>query len=336
MSDDPVTDAVTDELARELRAAWFRYLDAIAPLRPGLHRYCLRLTRNVWDAEDLLQDALLRGFGALGRGDLHGEPSRVANPRAYLLRIASNLWIDRVRHAERDPLREAPGGPGPTVVPEAAREAGQVLFERATPQQRAAIVLKDVFDFTLEEIAELLSTSVGAVKTALHRGRARLKEGGTMARSARANACSRALVDRFVAAFNARDLAGVTATLLETVSIEVHGVGGGRGHEGVWAKSSLADGTRAEPREYHGEWLVLNLRDAAAEPELCGITRFEEVDGRVSRIQSYGYCPETLTHVADELGLATRAQRYHQPPEILKRMIASTALPWRSAVVVVA
>ena len=326
-----IGDPVTDELARQLRSAWFRYLDTIAPLRPGLHRFCLQLTRNVWDAEDLLQDALLRGFGAMGRGDLHGEPSRVANPRAYLLRTASNLWIDRVRRAERDPLRAATSCQPVAPHPGAAREAGQALFERTSPQQRAAIVLKDVFDFTLEEIAELLSTSVGAVKIALHRGRARLKEEATTGASARANACSRELVDRFVAAFNARDLAGVTATLLETVSIEVQGVGGGRGNEGGWAKSSLEDeATRAEAREYEGEWIVLTLRGTAAETELCGITRFEEVDGGVSRIQSYGYCPETLAHVAAELGLATRAQRYHQPPEILRRMIATSGLPWRS------
>jgi RNA polymerase sigma-70 factor (ECF subfamily) len=326
-------EPVTDELARELRAAWFCYLDAIEPLRPGLHRFCLRLTGSVWDAEDLVQDTLLRGFGAIGRGDLHGERSRVANPRAYLLRTASNLWIDGLRRAQREPLVEgatrdeaveaAPAG--------AAREAGRALFEHASPQQRAAIVLKDAFDFTLDEIAELLSTSVGAVKSALHRGRARLKQAAPRATPAE-NAPSRALVDRFVEAFNARDASRVTSILLETVSIEVQGVGGGRGRDGVWVTSSLqGEGIRAEAREYRGEWVVVNLRATGSAVELYGLTRFEEVDGRIARVKSYGYCPDTLAHVAAELGYPIGARRYRQPSEILQRMIATTALPWLPA-----
>jgi RNA polymerase sigma-70 factor (ECF subfamily) len=324
-------EPLTDELARALRSAWFRYLDEIEALRPGLHGYCLRLTGNVWDAEDLVQDSLLRGFGAIGRGDLHGDASRVANPRAYLLRIASNLWIDGLRRRERDPAAHAlPREEAEPAPAGSAREAGEILFERTAPQQRAAIVLKDVFDFTLEEIAVLLSTTVGAVKSALHRGRERLKE-APMKPAPGARAPSRALVDRFVEAFNAQDAERVTAALLETVSIEVQGVGGGRGHEGVWVTSSLQEGLRAEAREYLGEWIVLNVRDGADGPELRGITRFEEVDGQIARIQSYGYCPETMAHVAAELGLATRARRYHQPPEILTRMIATTGLPWAAS-----
>ncbi len=327
------SDPVTDELARELRAAWFRYLDTLEPLRPGLHRYCLRLAGNVWDAEDLVQDALLRGFGAIGRGDLHGEASRVANPRAYLLRTATNLWIDGLRRRERSRVAvDAEPADASASPPASAREAGEALFEQTSPQQRAAIVLSDVFDFTLKEIAELLSTSVGAVKTALHRGRERLRQAPARPSSSRQGP-SRELLDRFVEAFNARDVPRVTSILLETVSIEVQGVGGGRGREGVWVKSSLegeGEGIRAEVRDYHGEWIVVNLRDAAAGTAMYGITRFEEVDGSVSRIKSYGYCRETLAHVAAELGLATQARGYHQPPEILERMIATTALPWAS------
>ena len=44
----------SDEMARQLRTAWFTYLDTIGPDRPALYRYCRRLTRDMWDAEDLL------------------------------------------------------------------------------------------------------------------------------------------------------------------------------------------------------------------------------------------------------------------------------------------
>ena len=90
----------SDEMARQLRTAWFTYLDTIEPVRPALYRYCRRLARDVWDAEDLLQETLLRGFGAIGRGDLHGDGSGVRDTRAYLFRVATNLWIDQLRHNE--------------------------------------------------------------------------------------------------------------------------------------------------------------------------------------------------------------------------------------------
>src|SRR5260370_21956080 len=81
-----------DGLRDELRGAWHRYIDRLAPLRPALHGYCRRLSGNLWDAEDLVQDTLLRAFRTLG--SVH---ARIENPRAYLLRTATNLWIDTVR-----------------------------------------------------------------------------------------------------------------------------------------------------------------------------------------------------------------------------------------------
>ncbi len=80
----------------DVRGPWRRYLDALAPLRPSLHRYCCRLTGNVWDGEDLMQDALLRVFGLLGKIDADLE-----NPKAYFIRTATHLWIDQQRRLAR-------------------------------------------------------------------------------------------------------------------------------------------------------------------------------------------------------------------------------------------
>ncbi len=51
-----------DEMRDMLRASWHRYLDQLQPLRPQLHAYCRRLTRDLWDAEDLVQESLLKAF----------------------------------------------------------------------------------------------------------------------------------------------------------------------------------------------------------------------------------------------------------------------------------
>jgi len=117
----------------------------------------------VTDAEDLLQDAFARGFVTLGC-----MTQDVPNPRGWLFRLASHLWIDRTRR-----MREEPGDVPETASfgePRATREAAGTLISRLSPQERAAVVLKDAFDLSLEEIAETLSTTAGAVKAALHRG----------------------------------------------------------------------------------------------------------------------------------------------------------------------
>jgi len=274
----------------------------------------------VWDAEDLVQDTLLKGFGAIGRGDLHGDESRVRNPRAYLVRIATNLWIDRMRRV-RPPELEVPppAQPGPTAV----REAGEALFRHASPQQRAAVVLKDVFAFSLEEIAVVLNTTPGSIKNALHRGRSNLA-------SARETTSppSKELVDAFVAAFNRKDVAGLTSLLLENTSIEVHGVGGGRGQGRRWAESSFRAEGQVECFVYEGEPIVVVFSQDRDERVMVGITRIEGLDGAIIRLRSYGYCPETMQHVAESLGLPMRSAGYHQGADVLPGMIETTQLPW--------
>src|SRR5260221_14605789 len=138
-------EPVTDETARQLRLAWFRFVDTAEPHRSDLHRYCLRLTGSVWSAEDLVQDTLLRGYAAIGRGDLHGEASRMRSLRAYLFRIASNLWIDQVRRSSRAAALEPDTAPSPVSAETTAqvRDASRALLRDVPPKERAAIVLKE-------------------------------------------------------------------------------------------------------------------------------------------------------------------------------------------------
>jgi RNA polymerase sigma-70 factor (ECF subfamily) len=317
-----------DEIARALRRAWFDFQDLVEPIRPDLHRYCLRLTGQVWSAEDLCQETLLRGFGAIGRGDLHGEPAKLRNPRAYLFRVATNLWIDQTRRQGLEATLDAPETPAPPDAETLAqlRDAGAALFRSAAPQERAAVVLKDAFDFSLEEIADLLSTTPGAVKSALHRGRERLGAAAAPSVSRRSDPPSAELVGRFVAAFNNRDVVALRDVLLENVTVEVLGVGGGRTRSGEWADRSIEHATpRAEAREYLGEWIVLHLTRGG---RLVGVTRIEETDGAVGRVRSYGFCLDTTAAVAGDLGLEWVRGTYHQSPETLERMIATTGLPW--------
>lgn len=322
-------EPISDETARTLRAQWFQYLDTIEALRSPLHAYCLRLTRDVWDAEDLAQDVLLRGFAMIGRGDLHGPGSPVANPRAYLFRTATHLWIDAQRRRARERAFLAEPVPAPANPdPDAARAAGEALFDAASPQARAAVVLKDVFEFSLEEIADQLFTTVGGVKAALSRGRAALKAAAEPPPAPRAGP-SAALVDRFIDAFNSADAPTLTAVLTETCAIEVPGVGGGRGRRGGWAEASVGhQGVRLQRAAFQGEHVVLFFQQAPEGEALYDVLRLEEADGLVSRLIHHCYCPDTVRVVADALGVTATSIGYHQPPDVLPRMIATTTLPW--------
>jgi DNA-directed RNA polymerase specialized sigma24 family protein len=92
MADVELSTALLDET----REAWRRYIDLIVPFRPELHQYYRQLTGDVWDAEALVQDALLKGFAMLG---MRGS---IANPRGYLARIATNHWIDTQRRRKAE------------------------------------------------------------------------------------------------------------------------------------------------------------------------------------------------------------------------------------------
>lgn len=200
-----------------------RFLALVADLRPELHRYCARLTGSVIDGEDVVQDALVKAFGALKTLE-EGQAMR-----AWLFRIAHNQALDllrsrAVRAAEPlDAAAETPDSGTPDQLEmlmrqEAVRTAVSRFVELPTIQ-RSAVILKDVLGESLEDIAALLDTTVNAVKAHLARGRARLKEINARASPPPVNRPHSAAVARFVALFNQRDWDGLRALLADDVRL---------------------------------------------------------------------------------------------------------------------
>lgn len=314
-----------EALRHELKAGWHRFLDLIEPERPLLHGYCVRLTRDLWDAEDLVQDTLLRAFGTLGKIDYD-----VASPRAYLLRMATNAWIDSLRRKETaaafvpEPPAEAPM-PGTSRE---VRDAGAALLSRLAPQERAAVILKDVYEYSLAEIAECLGTSEGAIKAALHRGRGALREPEPRAMPARERP-SEGLLDEFVARFNAGDPAKLAALMLEHGTVELLGCAYASGPEGLkndnnWFKGALEghpewpahfrfESQRAERIDFEGEPVILRFRTRRGKEALEGLVRIEELEGKVQRVLEYSFCPDTVRVVGETLGLDVRTGLYRYP-----------------------
>jgi RNA polymerase sigma-70 factor (ECF subfamily) len=199
----------------------------LARLRPRLHRYCARMAGSALDGEDIVQEALAKAA-------LHFDPATVASPEAWLFRVAHNTSLDflRRRALERELFAEADDGELPEAEGEdphaaaAAAAAALATFMQLPASQRSAVILADVMEHALEEIAELLDSSVPAVKAALHRGRTRLRALGRAAVEAAAPALSaedRALVKLYAQRFNARDFDGLRALLAEDVRLHLAG-----------------------------------------------------------------------------------------------------------------
>lgn len=136
-------------------------------LQASLKRYCLSLTRSPHDAEDLAQDTWLKALETL-RGPGH------RNAEAYLLRIAKNAWIDRMRRRAREMRLLRLEEPAVVQAPEGPFEAERLLGALVlcmSPAQRAVFLLREAFGLTAAEAAALLCMTEGAVKAALHRAR---------------------------------------------------------------------------------------------------------------------------------------------------------------------
>jgi RNA polymerase sigma-70 factor, ECF subfamily len=226
----------------------FRLL--VEPHRPGLHAHCYRMLGSLHDAEDALQESLLRAW----RG-LHGFDGRSAL-RRWLYRITTNVCLDAIARrpkrvlpidysppadldadAPEEPLTESVWiEPYPDEVlgledgyaaPEARyeqREAVELAFVAALqhlpPNQRAALILREVLGFSAKEVSESLGTTVASVNSALQRARKtvdeRLPEKSQQA-TLRSLGDERVhdLVEDFVDAFEHDDVEAIVAMLAE-------------------------------------------------------------------------------------------------------------------------
>ena len=185
------------------------FIESIANLRPRMHRYCARMTGSALDGEDVMQEAIFEAYLKLGSFDT----TRPLGP--WLLRIAHNRCIDFLRR--RQARREAEAEAGaltwirpPEAVGKGVDRAIERLVIALPPKERACVLLKDVFDYSLEEIADLVESTTGGVKAALNRGRGKLAMLTDVQPPERKSSKEElALLRLYVDRFNRRDWQGV-------------------------------------------------------------------------------------------------------------------------------
>ena len=205
-------------------------------LRPKLHRYCARMAGSAIDGEDIVQDALLKAIEAFPRD------VSIANPEAWLFRIAHNTALDFLRRRVRleavvvRQVEEDIADPEDQVTRRQVAAMGLRPFMRLSPAERSSVILMDVIGYSLSEIGEIIDVTIPAVKAALHRGRTRLKalgESGDGDAALTLTEREHERLARYVDRFNARDFDAVRDMLAEDVRLELVGRLVRRGKPGV-------------------------------------------------------------------------------------------------------
>jgi RNA polymerase sigma-70 factor (ECF subfamily) len=291
------TELQTDLDATGLfEARYVAFLETITHLRPRLHRYCSRMTGSVLDGEDVMQEAVFEAYRKLDTFD----DSRPLSP--WLFRIVHNRCIDFLRRRQvRQEAEAAVAGPE-LVLPidppgRGIDRAVERLVVGLPPKERACVLLKDVFDYSLDEIADLVDSTVGGVKAALSRGRAKLATlPGTPEPKLTLRPSELELLRLYVDRFNRRDWDGVRELASADARLRVADCFAGR----------LADSPyfveyerpiipwRMVLGKVDGETVVIILRDDTDEPTPFSVIRVDVAGDRIVRITDYIKSPWIL------------------------------------------
>lgn len=280
-------------------ARYLAFLETVTQLRPSLHRYCARMTGSVMDGEDVVQGALFEAYRKLDKFD----DRRPLKP--WLFRIAHNRCIDFLRkrgvRVEAETAAMVPDAVNPVEPPALGLgRAVEHLVSSLPPKERACVLLKDVFDYSLEEIAELVDSTVGGVKAALIRGRAKLEASPASTKPSRAvDPELTRIVRLYVDRFNRRDWDGVRELISADARLIVADAFAGELADAPYFSNyeRWSMPWRLTLGEVDGEPVVIILQRGTDTWTPYSVVRFDVEGQQINRIRDYAHCPWLISIV---------------------------------------
>lgn len=296
-------------------------------LRPRAFSIAYQMLGSVGEAEDVVQEAFLRMHRTVRGGE------RIDSPPAYVTTLVTRLAIDHLRSARvrreqyvgewlPEPLATGATPADRAETADSLSLAFLVLLESLTPQQRAAFLLREVFQYSYDEIAEIVGTSVDSTRHLVARARKHVRD--RRPRNLTTPQQRDELARRFFAAAERGDLPALEALL--TQDVVLHADGGGKvpaqkrpvnGRERVARVLSiglakLVDmGVRLELTEFNGQPGGVAI---GPDDRLVGAMALDVVDGRIQAIHSIAN-PDKLRHL-DQIGhLGALLPRTVLPPD---------------------
>jgi RNA polymerase sigma-70 factor (ECF subfamily) len=320
----------------------------VAPYRRALHVHCYRMLGSLQEAEDLLQESLLRAWRGLDR--FEGR----ASVRGWLYRIATNACLDALKARKRRLLPDAYAAPDEPTSPPAqavydvpwiepypdellpapngdpaqlyeARETIALAFISAlqflSARERAVLILRDALGFSARETAAVLEGSLASVNSALARARASLARHAGPSEAAAAAPDEAAVVARYVEAWQAADVEGLVELLRDDARMTMpptpswyHGRRAVGAFLATFLVSELGRGSRVLPTRANGQ-PALAVYARAGDDGLChpiGITVLR-VDARRKISAIYGFTDPALFPLFGLVPLSAAATEAGKP-----------------------
>jgi len=283
-------------------ARYRAFLATVSDARAQLHRYCARMTGSRLDGEDLMQETLFEAYTKIETLD---DAEKL---KPWLFRIAHNRCIDflRRRDARRRAESDYSNDIGVITAEPAATDAHraiELLVGYLPPKERACVLLKDVFDYSLEETAELVDSTVGGVKSALARGRAKLAD---LPAEPAADASrpldpdTAAILQRYVDLFNRHDWDGVRGLTSADAQLRVADC-----FDGLLRRSPYFVEYERNPEPWimevgamGGEPVLLVLFRRGGRWQAAWPVRVHVAGSVIDRIDDYYACPWVIEDVA--------------------------------------
>lgn len=295
----------TAGLQESLEVTRKEFLAVIGELRPKLHRFCTRMSGSALDGEDIVQETLAEAF--------YNLPSLKNQSRleSWLFRIAHHKCVDLLRQEKRQredtvPIEEE-HEPQFTAAEtelddEPISETLAPLVGQLPPKERAAVLLKDVLQYRLSEVADVVESTVGGVKAALHRGRAKLRAVHAAPSPVELDRRQQGLLDSYVDCFNRRDWDTLRRLIQVDARLEVVDR-----YVGKLEETSYFGNYVALPWEWKlalgrvdGEPVILHMRKVGADWLPHAAIRLWWRDDKVIRIKDYVHVDYLLREAQTE------------------------------------